>query len=122
MVAYDDEERRDDIHTRKAERLEELEYDIGSYRRVALFGVVFLAFAVWMDWLTLVWLRDVFRGEPIVPADEEPWSAWLGLLLGFLMIGLCNVLGVRMLLHARTQRRRTARLAERLRRVGRGGR
>lgn len=70
--------------------------------------------------MTLVWLRDVFPGERIVPADEEPWSAWLGLVLGFGMTGLCNVLAMRMFLHVRTQRRRTARLAERLRRAGRG--
>jgi hypothetical protein len=121
MVDYNDD-RRDDIHTRKAERLEELEYDIGSYRWVALFGVVFLGFAVWMDWFILLGVRDVLGGESILSPDEEPWSAYLGLALGLFIAVMCNVLAVRMLLHVRTQRRRTARLAERLRRVGRGGR
>lgn len=111
-----------DIFTRRAERLEEVEYDIGSYRWVALFGVIFLGFAFYADWLIILAVRDLLQGESILAADEEPWSAWLGLVLGLAMAGLCNVLAVQMLLHVRTQRRRTARLAERLRRVGRGRR
>jgi hypothetical protein len=124
MTNRGDDAGREDILTRKAERLVELEYDVGSYRWVTLFGVAMLGLGGWIDWLTLVTLRDAFvdGGESIVPAGEEPGLFYAGLVLVVGMGVLCTVQGVRMLLHVRKERRRTARLAERLRRVGRGAR
>jgi hypothetical protein len=124
MTDFDDDDllEREDISTRKARRLDDLEHEVRDVLVVAFFGVVMLGMGVAVGWFTIVALRHGYfdEGERMVYVRQEPGWFYTSTAF-FAAMGLgCAVMGVRMLLHARRERRRTARLAERLRRVGRG--
>lgn len=120
---YDDDGfEREDIFTRKAAREDRLREEVKDSLIVALFGLAMTGMGVAGGWLVVVSLQRgyVDEGDRLVYLAEAPGDFWVS--LGFviaLALG-CGVLGVQMLLHARRERRRTSRLAERLRRVGRG--
>jgi hypothetical protein len=120
----DDALTREDIFTRKAERLDQLREEVRNSLYVAVWGLIMLAMGVAAGWFTLVSMRRGYfdEGERMVYVDQERgWFYTSNAFFAALGLG-CAVLGGQMLLHARKERRRNARLAERLRRVGRGGR
>ena len=126
MTDFDDDDPlpREDVATRKARRLDDLKEEVRDVVFVALLGLAMLGMGVGVGWFTFLALRRGYfdEGERFVYVDQEPGWFYSSMAL-FAAMGLgCAVMGVRMLLHARKERRRTVRLAERLRRVGRGGR
>ncbi|HEU4881642.1 MAG TPA: hypothetical protein VFT45_05335 [Longimicrobium sp.] len=126
MTDFDDDDplAREDVSTRKARRLDDLREEVKDALVVGFFGLAMLGMGVGVGWFTFLSLRRGYfdEGERFVYVDQEPGWFYTSTAF-FAAMGLgCAVLGVQMLLHARKERRRTARLAERLRRVGRGTR
>jgi hypothetical protein len=121
--AYDDDGddplAREDVSTRKAARLDELRDEVRNDLGLALWGVALVGMAAALGGYTVATLRRGWMdtGESIVQAGREP--GWFyGFTASFAAMALlCGVIGVQMLLHALKVRRRTARLAERIRRV-----
>jgi hypothetical protein len=121
---HDDPLAREDVSTRTARRLDDLKAEVRDVFVVAGMGLGMLGMGVAVGWFTYLSLRNGYydEGERFVYVDQEPGWFYTSTAF-FAAMGLgCAVMGVRMLLHARKERRRTTRLAERLRRVGRGSR
>lgn len=117
---------REDVHVRKARRLHDLEHERTDFRIVAAVGLALVAVAAGAGWFALAAVQrgslDLDEGPSLVHAAEEP-VFFYGSVAAVAALGVaCAVLGVRMLLHARREVRRTGRLQERLRQVGRGRR
>jgi hypothetical protein len=121
MIDPDDDDPlpREDAATRKARRLDDLDEEVRDVLVVAFFGLLMLGMGVAIGWFMIVALRHGYfdQGDRMVYVRQEPGWFYTSTAF-FAAMGLgCAVTGVRMLLHARKERRRTARLAERLRRV-----
>lgn len=114
-------EERDDVPTRKAERLAHLREDRRDALTVGVYGLVMLVMGVLMLWFVMLSLRrgfiDLDDGPELLYVADDPLEFWLssGFMAAFGLF--CAQLGARMLRHALRERRRATRHAERVARV-----